>query len=55
MKRANGKKAAKSTLIRRHTELKVYKAAFDLSMQVFEFTKRFPRMGTNPQKWLLPK
>jgi hypothetical protein len=40
MKRANGKK---STLIKRHTDLKVYKAAFDLCM------------GTNPQKWLLPK
>jgi four helix bundle protein len=43
MKRANGKNTTKSNLIKRHTDLRVYKAAFDLSMQVFQFSKRFPR------------
>jgi len=43
MKRANGDKATKPTLIKSHTDLDVYKAAFDLSMQIFEFSKRFPR------------
>lgn len=29
--------------IRRHTDLDVYQRAFDAAMQVFEFSKRFPK------------
>ena len=29
--------------IREHTELEVYKRAFDAARQIFELTKRFPK------------
>jgi four helix bundle protein len=32
--------------IREHTELEVYKKAFDAAMQIFELTKRFPKDET---------
>lgn len=32
--------------IREHTDLEVYKKAFDAAMQIFELTKRFPREET---------
>jgi four helix bundle protein len=32
--------------IREHTELEVYKKAFDAAMQIFELTKRFPKEET---------
>jgi four helix bundle protein len=33
----------RGTLIKRHTDLDVFKAAFDLAMQLFELSRRFPR------------
>src|SRR5687767_13517966 len=32
--------------IQEHTELEVYKKAFDAAMQIFELTKRFPKEET---------
>ena len=43
MKKSNGNRPPDSSLIKRHSDLKVYKTAFDLSMQVFQLSKRFPR------------
>ncbi|MFC1521486.1 four helix bundle protein [Elusimicrobiota bacterium] len=31
------------TIIKSHKDLEVYKKAFEVSMQIFEITKRFPR------------
>ncbi len=42
MKKSNGNRPPDSSLIKRHTDLKVFQTAFDLSMQVFQLSKRFP-------------
>ena len=32
--------------IQRHSELKVYEKAFDAAMEIFQFSKRFPKEET---------
>jgi four helix bundle protein len=41
--RRTGEYGAGGRLIKRHTDLDVYRAAFELAMQVFELSQRFPQ------------
>jgi hypothetical protein len=37
---------SRSGLVRSHTDLEVYQFAFDLSMEIFQITKSFPKEET---------
>lgn len=40
------KLSSRKRLVRRHTDLEVYQQGFDLAMEIFEFTKKFPKSET---------
>ena len=42
----NAGKQDRKKVIRRHTDLEVYKRAFDSAMRIFNFTKSFPKEET---------
>src|ERR1700716_3865170 len=44
--RINARNGARKRLVKRRTDLDVYQLGFDLSMRIFEHSKRFPKEET---------